>query len=117
MKTPNLGKNTDIKTKKDRELPIDSTKPTITQAYHSQIHKIHRPVKIHGSSKGKKVLNLQGETNQVCSRSVHRNLAGQKGVTGFTQCVESEKYAAKNYLSSKAVFQNSRDRISQTNTN
>ena len=44
---------------------------------------------------GKKVLNLLGKTDQVCSRPIHRNLAGQKEVEGYSQCVESEKYAAK----------------------
>ena len=56
----------------------------------------------------KKVLNLQGKTDQVCSRPIHRNLAGQKGVAGYIQCAESEKYAAKISLSSKAVIQNRR---------
>ena len=37
-----------------------------------------------------KVSNLQGKTDQVCSRPIHRNLAGQKGVAGYIQCVESE---------------------------
>ena len=56
----------------------------------------------------KKVPNLQGKTDQVCSRPIHRNLAGQKGVAGYIQCAESEKYAAKNSLPSKAVIQNRR---------
>ena len=56
----------------------------------------------------KKVLNLQGKTDQVRSRPIHRNLAGQKGVAGYIQCAELEKYAAKNSLSSKAVIQNRR---------
>ena len=61
------------------------------------------------------VLNLQGKTDQVCSRPIQRNLAGQKGVAGYTQYAESEKYAAKNSLSSKAVIQNRRrDKVSQT---
>ena len=60
------------------------------------------------ATREKKVLNLQGKTDQVCSRSIHRNLAGQKGVAGYIQCVELEKYAAKNYSFSKAVIQNRR---------
>ena len=78
----------------------------MNEAYHSQIHKILRQGENHESSKGKKVPKLQGKTDQVCSRPIHRNLAGQKGVTGYIQCAESEKYAAKN--SSKAVIQNRR---------
>ena len=39
----------------------------------------------------KKVLNLQGKTDQVCSRPIHRNLAAQKGVAGYIQCAELEK--------------------------
>ena len=39
---------------------------------------------------------------------IHRNLAGQKGVAGYIQCAESEKHAAKNFLSNKAVIQNRR---------
>ena len=62
----------------------------------------------HESSKRKKILNIQGKTDQVCSRPIHRNLAGQKGVEGYIQCAESEKYAAKNSLSSKAIIQNRR---------
>ena len=56
----------------------------------------------------KKVLNLQGKTDKVHSRPIHRNVAGQEGVAGEIQCGESEKYAAKNILSSKAIIQNRR---------
>ena len=35
------------------------------------------------AAREKKVLNLQGKTDQVCSRPIHRNLAGQKGVAGY----------------------------------
>ena len=89
---------------------------TLNKAYHSQIHKERqrrrfslRQGENHESSKGKKkVPKLQGKTDQVCSKPIHRNLAGQKGVAGYIQCAESEKYAAKNSLSSKAVIQNRR---------
>ena len=57
---------------------------------------------------GKKFPNLQGKTDEICSRPIHRNLAGQNGVVGYIQCAESEKYAAKNSLSSKFVIQNRR---------
>ena len=47
-------------------------------------------------------------TDQVRSRSVHRNLSGQKGVARYIQRADSEKYSAKNSLSGKAVIQNRR---------
>ena len=53
------------------------------------------------AARGKKALNLQAKIDQVCSRPIHRNLAGQKGVAGYIQCAELEKYAAKNSLSSQ----------------
>ena len=65
-------------------------------------------MKEYESSKEKKVLNLQGKTDLVHNRSVHRNLAGQKGMSGYIQHAESEKYAAKNSLPSKIVIQNRR---------
>ena len=43
------------------------------------------------AAREKKVSNLQGKTDQVCSRPMHRNLAGQKGVAVYIQCAESEK--------------------------
>ena len=106
----NLGKDTDIKIQEAQRTPIrfNKSRPSINKAYHSQIHKILKQGKNHESIKGKKVLNLQGKTDQVCSRPIHRNLAGQKGVAGYIQWVESEKYAAKNSLSSKAIIQNRR---------
>ena len=57
------------------------------------------------AAREKKVLNLQGKTDNVWSQ---RNLAGLKGVAGYIQCAESEKYTASNSLSSKAVIQNKR---------
>ena len=60
------------------------------------------------AARGKKVANLQGKTDQVHSRPIHRNLAGQKGIVGYIQCAELEKYATKNSLSSKVVIQNRR---------
>ena len=83
-------------------------KQTVHKAYHSQTHKILRQGENHESIKGKKVLNLQGKTDQVCSRPKNRNLAGQKGVAEHVQCAELEKYVAKNSLSSKDVIQNRR---------
>ena len=60
------------------------------------------------AAREKKVLNLQGKTAQVCSRSIHRNLSWKKGMARYIQCTESEKYAVKDSLSSKAVIQNRR---------
>ena len=60
------------------------------------------------AAREKKVPNIQGKTDQVCSRPIHRNLTGQNGMAGYIQCAESEKYVAKNSLSSKAVIQNRR---------
>ena len=53
-----------------------------------------------------KVLPLQGTTDHICSRPIHRNLAAQKWVAGYIHCTESWKDAAKTYLSSKAVIPN-----------
>ena len=39
------------------------------------------------AAREKKVPNLQGKTDEVCSKPIHRNLAVQKGVTGYIQCV------------------------------
>ena len=60
------------------------------------------------AAREKKVPNLQGKTDQVYSRPIHRKLAGQKRVAIYIQHAESEKYAAKNSLSNKAVIQNRR---------
>ena len=58
------------------------------------------------AAREKKSLTYKGR--QIRFARDHRNLAGQKGVAGHIQCAESEKYAAKNSLSSKAVIQNRR---------
>ena len=42
------------------------------------------------AAREKKVPNLQGKTDQVCSRPIHRNLAAQKRVAGYIQYLESE---------------------------
>ena len=57
---PNLGKVTDIKFRKHRGPPLDSTKPAINKAYHSQIHKRLRPGETYECSKGKKSLTYKG---------------------------------------------------------
>ena len=76
----------------------------ITKTYHCQIHKIHKQEKNPESSKGKKVLNLQGKTDQVCSRPTHRNLAAQKGVAGYTQCAESENMQPRTLYRERQSF-------------
>ena len=58
------------------------------------------------TARQKMSLTYKGNTDQVCSRPIYRNLAGQKRVEGYTECAESEKYATKNYLSSKDVIDN-----------
>ena len=50
------------------------------------------------AAREKKSLTCEGKTEKVLSRSIHRNLAGQKGVAGYIRCAESEKYAAKNSI-------------------
>ena len=61
------------------------------------------------AARKKKVLNLQGKTDQVHRRPSHRHLAGQKGMAGYIQYAEvQQEYAAKNSLSSKAIIQNRR---------
>ena len=62
---PNLGKDTNFKIQESQRTPIRFRKQTITKAYHSKIHKIHRQGKNHESRKGIKVLNLKEKTNQV----------------------------------------------------
>ena len=104
----NMGKDTDIKIQEAQRTPIrfNKNQPStgISQS-NSQNTQARRESR---KQQGKKVPNLQGKTNQVCSRPTHRNLAGQKGVVGYIQCAESEKYSAKSSLSSKAVIQNRR---------
>ena len=106
---PNLGKDTDIKTQE-----AQSTRIRVNKNRPSARHIIVEFTKHSGKERimkaareKKKSLTYKG-TDQVCSRPIHRNLAGQKGVAGYFQCAESEKYAAKNSLSSKAVIQNIR---------
>ena len=47
------------------------------------------------ATRGNIVFNLQGKTDQVHSRSVHRNLAGDIRVAGYIQWHECEKYVAR----------------------
>ena len=69
------------------------------------------------AAREKKAPNLQGKKDQVHSRPIHRNLAGQKRLARYIQRAELKKYAAKN-LSGKAVIQNRRrDKVSRTNKN
>ena len=108
----NLGKDTDIKIQDTQRTPIRLKKKTKTdhqQGIPQSNSQNAKARKDHESTKGKTVLKLQGKTDQVCHRPIHRNLAGQKGVAGYIQCAESEKYATKNSLSSKAVIQIGRD--------
>ena len=82
---PNLGKDTDIKIQEAQRTPIrfnknrPSTRHIIVKF--TKYTDKERIVK----AAGKKVFNLQGKTDQVRSRSVSRNLEGQKGVAGYFQ--------------------------------
>ena len=104
---PNLGKYLDIKIREAQRTPIRFNKnlPS-TRHIIVKFTKYSGKERIMKAAREKKILTLQGKTDQVCSRPIHRNLAGQKGVAGYIQCAESEKYAAKNSLPSKAVIQN-----------
>ena len=106
---PNLGKDTDIKIQEAQRIPIrfNKNRPSIRHII-VKFTKYSGKERIKKAAREKKVPNLQGKTDQVCSRPIHRKLAGQKGVAGYIQCAESEKYAAKKSFSSKAVIQNRR---------
>ena len=103
---PNLGKDTDIKIQEAQRTPI-----RLNKSQQSIRHIIVKFTRYSGKERimkaareKKKVLNLQGKTDQVCSRPIHRNLAGQKGVVAYIRCAELEKCAAKNSLSSRLSF-------------
>ena len=114
---PKLGEETDIKIQEAQRTPIRlKKKTTVSKAYHSQIHKILRQGENHKSSKGKKVLNLQGKTNQICSRLVHRNLASQKGVAGYIQCAESEKICSQELFIQQGCHSKQKDRLKVSQT-
>ena len=49
-----------------------------------------------------------GGENSVSQQISPRKLAGQKGMAGYIQWAEWEKYVVKNILSSKTVIQNKR---------
>ena len=63
---------------------------SINKSYYSQIHKILRQGKLLSlkQERKKKSLDLQGKTDQVYSRPIHRKLAGQKGLAGYIECAE-----------------------------
>ena len=107
---PNLGKDTDIKIQEVQRTPIifNKNQPS-TRHTMVKFTKYSGKERIMKAARNKKVLILEGKTDQVCSRPIHRHLAGQKGVAGYIQCAGSEKYAVKNSLSSKTIIQNRRD--------
>ena len=97
---PNLGKDTDIKIQEAQRTPI-----RVHKNRPSTRHIIVKFTKYSGKKRimkaereKKKVLNLQGRTDQVQSRPIHRNLAGQKGVARYIQCAESEKICSQEFF-------------------
>ena len=77
---PNLGKDTDNKIQEAQRTPI-----RLNKNRPSTRHIIVKFTKYSGKERimkaaGGKVHNLQGKTDQVCSRPSHRNLADLKGV-------------------------------------
>ena len=78
---PNLGKKTDIQIQGAQRAPIKINKSRPTPRHIIvKFAKYGDKEKNPKSSKRKEVPNLQGKTNKVSSRSIHRNLVGQKGV-------------------------------------
>ena len=102
---PNLGKDTDIKIQEAQRTPIrfNKNQPS-TRHIIVKFTKYSGKERIMKAAREKKSLTYKGRF----AADLSRNLAGQKGVVGYIQCAESEKYAAKNSLSSKAVIQNRR---------
>ena len=58
------------------------------------------------AAREKNSLTYKGRQIRFAADLSTRNLASQKGMAEYIHCAESEKYAAKNSLSSKAVIQN-----------
>ena len=88
----NLGKDTEVKTQEAQKTPIRFNKNRIsTRHIRVKFTKYSGKERIMKAARGNKALNLQGKTDQVFSRPIHKNLAGQKGVAGYVQCAELEK--------------------------
>ena len=70
---PNLGKETDIQIQEAQRISIKN-RPTPRHKFAKLKIKKKNPK----SSKRKEIPNLQGKINKVSSRSLHKNLAGQR---------------------------------------
>lgn len=83
---PNLRKETHIKIQEAQKTPIkfnkSQTSPRHIKVKFTNYTGKERILKV----TREKVLNLQGKTDQVCSRSIHRNREGQKEVTIYSMC-------------------------------
>ena len=78
---PNLGKETDIKIQESQRTPIKINKSRPTPSHIKvKFSKYRDKEKILKAGKTKEVPKLQGKTNQVSSRSLHRNLASKMKV-------------------------------------
>ena len=109
---PNLGKDTNIKIQESQRTPLQIQQnipsPRRVIVKFTKYTDKERIMKV---AREKKSLTYKGmKTDQVHSRPIHRNLAGKKREARYIPCAKSEKYAAKNSLSSKSVVQNRRDR-------
>ena len=108
-KFTNLRKERDIQIKNAQRTPIEINRSLPTPRHILvKFAKYRDKERILKVVRGTKSPNLQGKTNQVSSRSIQRNLAGQKRVEWYTELAEWGKYAVKNILPSKAVIQNRR---------
>ena len=115
---PNLGNDTDIKIQEAQKTPIRFNKNQP-----SKRHIIVKFTKYSGKERimkaereKKKVLNLQGRTDQVQSRPIHRNLAGQKGVARYIQCAELENMQPRILYPERLSFKTEDEiKISQRN--
>ena len=83
---PDLGKDTDIKIQEVQRTPtrFNKNRPS-TRHIIVKFTKYSGKERIMKAAREKIVPNLQGKTDQVYSRPIPRNLAGQKGVVGYIQ--------------------------------
>ena len=77
-----LGKETDIKIQEAQRTPIRFNKSWASPRHIAvKFTKYKHKERILKAAREKKVLNIQRRTDHVHTRSVHRNLAGQRGVS------------------------------------
>ena len=86
---PNLRKDTDIKIKEAQGTPkrFNKNRPS-TRHIIVKFTKYSGKERIMKAEREKKIPNIQGKTDQVCSRPIQRNMAGQKGVAGYIPCAK-----------------------------